>query len=108
MICRFGHGVKISGFCASSRIDRRIFFSIDQILECVIPYIRTTPTSHQIFTMDAESGSSSQAAQRQVRLQLTTRDGEIALPDNTGPILVPTGETVRGFCCENNCSLIDT
>lgn len=59
--------------------------------------------------MDTESGPSSQAIQRQVRLQLTTRDGDIALPDNTGPILVPTGEAVRGifffFFGEQNCSL---
>ncbi|CBF77455.1 hypothetical protein AN4469.2 [Aspergillus nidulans FGSC A4] len=34
---------------------------------------------------------SSQAAQRQVRVQLTSKQEDIALPDNTGPILVPTG-----------------
>ncbi|KAL3472190.1 WD40-repeat-containing domain protein [Aspergillus californicus] len=34
---------------------------------------------------------SSQAAQRQVRVQLTSQQEDIALPDNTGPILVPTG-----------------
>ncbi|KAL4878499.1 hypothetical protein BJY04DRAFT_209193 [Aspergillus karnatakaensis] len=33
----------------------------------------------------------SQAAQRQVRVQLTSQQEEIALPENTGPILVPTG-----------------
>ncbi|PGH15851.1 ribosome biogenesis protein YTM1 [Polytolypa hystricis UAMH7299] len=32
-----------------------------------------------------------QESQRQVRLRLTTRDAEISLPENTGPILVPTG-----------------
>lgn len=42
--------------------------------------------------MNVEASSSSQGAQRQVRLHLTTRDNDIALPDNTGPILVPTGE----------------
>ncbi|KAJ9222655.1 hypothetical protein DTO169C6_5079 [Paecilomyces variotii] len=35
--------------------------------------------------------ASAQPAQRQVRLQLTTRDAEFALPENTGSILVPTG-----------------
>lgn len=34
----------------------------------------------------------SQDAQRQVRVQLTSKQEEIALPENTGPILVPTGE----------------
>ncbi|KAL5342609.1 hypothetical protein BJX70DRAFT_386099 [Aspergillus crustosus] len=33
----------------------------------------------------------SQAAQSQVRVQLTSQQEDIALPDNTGPILVPTG-----------------
>ncbi|KAL2002347.1 hypothetical protein VTN02DRAFT_130 [Thermoascus thermophilus] len=37
------------------------------------------------------AAASSEATQRQVRLQLSTRDPEIALPENTGPILVPTG-----------------
>ncbi|KAH8693634.1 putative microtubule associated protein [Talaromyces proteolyticus] len=41
--------------------------------------------------MSAEDSSLPQSAQRQVRLLLTTRDGDIALPENTGPILVPTG-----------------
>ena len=35
---------------------------------------------------------SSQAAQRQVRVQLTSKQEDVALPENTGPILVPTGE----------------
>lgn len=38
------------------------------------------------------SAEFAQPAQRQVRLQLTTRDAEFALPENTGPILVPTGK----------------
>lgn len=37
------------------------------------------------------AAASSEATQRQVRLQLSTRDPDIALPENTGPILVPTG-----------------
>ncbi|KAL2867962.1 WD repeat WDR12/YTM1 family ribosome biogenesis protein [Aspergillus lucknowensis] len=39
---------------------------------------------------DLATGSH-QAAQRQVRVQLTSQHEELALPDNTGPILVPTG-----------------
>lgn len=42
------------------------------------------------FNMEG-STASAQSAQRQVRLQLTTRDADFALPENTGPILVPTG-----------------
>jgi hypothetical protein len=38
-----------------------------------------------------------QLAQRQVRLQLTTGDEEVALPDNTGPILVPTGTLMQNL-----------
>lgn len=37
-------------------------------------------------------GTDSESAQRQVRLQLTTRHEDVALPENTGPILVPTGK----------------
>lgn len=44
----------------------------------------------------AEDQSSASAvshdAQRQVRVQLTSKQEEIALPENTGPILVPTGK----------------
>ncbi|KKK19874.1 hypothetical protein AOCH_003547 [Aspergillus ochraceoroseus] len=35
--------------------------------------------------------SSSQSAQRQVRVQLISQQEDVALPENTGPILVPTG-----------------
>ncbi|KAK1143130.1 ribosome biogenesis protein ytm1 [Aspergillus melleus] len=44
--------------------------------------------------MNGDQGSaaaSSQAAQRQVRVQLLSKQEDIALPENTGPILVPTG-----------------
>lgn len=42
-------------------------------------------------SLDA-SASTSQQAQRQVRLKLTSRHEDIALPESTGPILVPTGK----------------
>ncbi|PGH15697.1 ribosome biogenesis protein YTM1 [Helicocarpus griseus UAMH5409] len=38
-----------------------------------------------------DTAPTSQQAQRQVRLKLTSRHEDIALPENTGPILVPTG-----------------
>ncbi|KKZ65587.1 ribosome biogenesis protein YTM1 [[Emmonsia] crescens] len=41
-------------------------------------------------SLDA-SAATSQQAQRQVRLKLTSRHEDIALPESTGPILVPTG-----------------
>ncbi|KAL3450658.1 hypothetical protein BJX65DRAFT_293878 [Aspergillus insuetus] len=39
----------------------------------------------------SSTADSLQAAQRQVRVQLTSQQEDIALPDSTGPILVPTG-----------------
>ncbi|RAH57003.1 microtubule associated protein [Aspergillus piperis CBS 112811] len=37
------------------------------------------------------AAASSQSAQRQVRVQLLSKQEDIALPESTGPILVPTG-----------------
>lgn len=42
--------------------------------------------------MADDQNAAGQAAQRQVRVQLTSQQEDIALPENTGPILVPTGE----------------
>ncbi|KAJ0419970.1 hypothetical protein BJY00DRAFT_301819 [Aspergillus carlsbadensis] len=39
----------------------------------------------------SSTAGSLQAVQRQVRVQLTSQQEDIALPDSTGPILVPTG-----------------
>lgn len=39
-----------------------------------------------------QTDSPADAAQRQVRVQLTSKQEDIALPENSGPILVPTGE----------------
>ena len=36
--------------------------------------------------------STTDVAQRQVRVQLTSKQEDIALPESTGPILVPTGK----------------
>ncbi|KAL3468360.1 WD40-repeat-containing domain protein [Aspergillus heterothallicus] len=41
--------------------------------------------------MESTLISAVDAAQRQVRVQLTSQQEDIALPDSTGPILVPTG-----------------
>ncbi|RAK80676.1 WD repeat WDR12/YTM1 family ribosome biogenesis protein [Aspergillus fijiensis CBS 313.89] len=38
-----------------------------------------------------QDSSSAASAQRQVRVQLVSKQEDIALPENTGPILVPTG-----------------
>lgn len=41
---------------------------------------------------DEQVSSAAEAAQRQVRVQLTSQQEDIALPESTGPILVPTGK----------------
>lgn len=41
-----------------------------------------------------QASSAIEAAQRQVRVQLTSQQEDIALPDSTGPILVPTGKNL--------------
>jgi hypothetical protein len=43
---------------------------------------------------DQES-TATEITQRQVRVQLTTQQEDIALPESTGPILVPTGKNLR-------------
>jgi ribosome biogenesis protein YTM1 len=40
---------------------------------------------------DEQNPSAVEATQRQVRVQLMSKQEDIALPENTGPILVPTG-----------------
>lgn len=44
--------------------------------------------------MSDEQNSGAEAAQRQVRVQLMSKQEDIALPESTGPILVPTGKNV--------------
>jgi hypothetical protein len=46
------------------------------------------------FTMSEDQimSGASEAAQSQVRVQLSTQQEDIALPESTGPILVPTGK----------------
>lgn len=41
-----------------------------------------------------QASSAAEATQRQVRVQLTSQQEDIALPDSTGPILVPTGKNL--------------
>ena len=41
---------------------------------------------------EGQDSAVSEAAQRQVRVQLTSKQEDIALPESTGPILVPTGK----------------
>lgn len=43
---------------------------------------------------EGQDSAASEAAQRQVRVQLTSKQEDIALPESTGPILVPTGKNV--------------
>jgi hypothetical protein len=45
------------------------------------------------FTMSEDlNTAAAESAQRQVRVQLTSQQEDIALPESTGPILVPTGK----------------
>lgn len=48
-----------------------------------------------------QPSSATEAAQRQVRVQLTSHQEDIALPDNTGPILVPTGKNLPQLLLQN-------
>jgi ribosome biogenesis protein YTM1 len=41
---------------------------------------------------EEQATSAAEAAQRQVRVQLTSQQEDIALPESTGPNLVPTGK----------------
>ena len=45
--------------------------------------------------VDHDSGAATEAVQRQVRVQLTSKQEDIALPEDTGPILVPTGQDAK-------------
>lgn len=42
--------------------------------------------------MSDDQGSAAEPVQRQVRVQLTSKQEDISLPESTGPILVPTGK----------------
>jgi ribosome biogenesis protein YTM1 len=41
---------------------------------------------------EEQVSSAAEAVQRQVRVQLSSQQEDIALPESTGPILVPTGK----------------
>lgn len=71
---------------------RNFFDSCFKLLYAPFPTNLLFKTIYILPKMDVDASSSSQASQRQVRLHLTTRDGDIALPESTGPILVPTGK----------------
>ncbi|KAL4927130.1 uncharacterized protein BDV17DRAFT_282784 [Aspergillus undulatus] len=73
-------------------------FSADEVIDLIEALFAESDYRRkaiaEIKRMDTNQDSaaaSSQAAQRQVRVQLTSQQEDIALPDNTGPILVPTG-----------------
>lgn len=48
---------------------------------------------------DEQTTSAVEATQRQVRVQLMSKQEDIALPENTGPILVPTGMYTLHHSC---------
>lgn len=43
---------------------------------------------------DLATSAAAESALRQVRVQLISQQEDIALPESTGPILVPTGENL--------------
>lgn len=59
-------------------------------------FLSSTPEETEFvsfFMMDVDQDPTAAAqAARQVRVQLTSKQEDIALPENTGPILVPTGK----------------
>lgn len=56
---------------------------------------------------DFDATATSSAAQRQVRVQLTSKQEDIALPDNAGPILVPTSRSYPSNIIRLNCRKSD-
>ncbi|KAE8373483.1 hypothetical protein BDV26DRAFT_285103 [Aspergillus bertholletiae] len=84
----------IEALFAESDYRRKAIAEIRRFLFTTTPL--QTPQYHSSFygsKMSEELNSTSAAAstQRQVRVQLTSKQEDIALPENTGPILVPTG-----------------
>ncbi|KAB8239765.1 uncharacterized protein BDW43DRAFT_296107 [Aspergillus alliaceus] len=79
--------------------ELRLEFSPEEVVDLIealfaeSDYRRKAIAEIRRFKMSEELNSSSAAAsaQRQVRVQLTSKQEDIALPENTGPILVPTG-----------------
>ena len=87
----------ISALCISGRSAHRNFSSPADLVEIVktaafFHHASTSLISHSKMAEDQNpAATSSQDAKRQVRVQLTSKQEDIALPENTGPILVPTG-----------------
>lgn len=91
----------ISALCTCGRIGRRIFFlHSEEFSQLRFEVLLIAPFISPIFSFTAimngvqdstSAAASSQSAQRQVRVQLVSKQEDIALPESTGPILVPTG-----------------
>ncbi|KAJ5907429.1 hypothetical protein N7495_000111 [Penicillium taxi] len=62
-------------------------------LEFSIEELSTNTNSGQSLPAMSEDllSTAAEPVQRQVRVQLTSKEEDVALPDSTGPILVPTG-----------------
>ncbi|OGM47097.1 hypothetical protein ABOM_003721 [Aspergillus bombycis] len=83
--------------------ELRLEFSPEEVvdlIEALFAEFSTTPLQTPQFHLSfygskmsegSNSTSAAASAQRQVRVQLTSKQEDIALPENTGPILVPTG-----------------
>ncbi|KAI9370780.1 hypothetical protein BJX61DRAFT_548759 [Aspergillus egyptiacus] len=91
----------IEALFAESDYRRKAIAEIRRIFLALLAHAQTSTSQSKysfcwIYTLrmndDQNYGAdSSQAAQRLVRVQLTSQQEDVALPDNTGPILVPTG-----------------
>lgn len=84
VVCRTGHRIFSSptqacSICDSTRTDIH-----DVHLAEFLPIMS-----------EEQASSATEAAQRQVRVQLTSKQEDIALPESTGPILVPTGKNAH-------------
>lgn len=88
-------------FAHLCRTGRRIFSSPAQACS-ICDSIRSEVSDNHLalflpIMSEERSSSAAASAQRQVRVQLTSKQEDIALPENTGPILVPTGKSAHAF-----------
>ncbi|KAJ5112327.1 hypothetical protein N7532_000372 [Penicillium argentinense] len=70
-------------------------FSIEEVVDLIEALFAESDYRRraiaEIRRADDQASAAAESAQRQVRVQLTSKQEDIALPESTGPILVPTG-----------------
>lgn len=99
--CTCRRGGAISALCAAVPHRSPYFFFIRAGLVQLATVTRadTTGINLDIAAIMSEDqvSSSADVARREVRVQLTSKQEDVALPESTGPILVPTGKYT--LCC---------